>query len=162
MIQLRAFQPSDIIQLPRFLALAAHEDDAQIALDNPNLARYIENFGRAGDCAIVAQHDDKIIGIAWARFWTIDNRGFAWINEQTPEMAIAVEAQFRGQGVGARLIEALQAELRAVGATQIALNVRTDSPAVRLYQRLGFDTVRESERTNRTGGRSFSMLAPLG
>ena len=39
--------------MPRFLALAAHEDDAQVALDNPDLARYIENFGRAGDCAIV-------------------------------------------------------------------------------------------------------------
>ena len=48
-------------------------------------------------------------------------------------MAIAVEANFRGHGIGARLIAALKAELRVAGATQIALNVRADSPAVRLY-----------------------------
>ena len=44
MIQIRSFQPDDKEHLLRFLALAAHEDDAQIALNNPNLARYAEGF----------------------------------------------------------------------------------------------------------------------
>lgn len=162
MIQIRAFQPADAAQLPRFLALAAHEDDVQIALDNPNLARYIENFGRNGDCAIVACNEEQTIGIAWARIWTRDDQGFGWIDEATPELAIAVEAEFRGQGIGARLIEALQAELRATNVTQLSLNVRADSPAVRLYQKLGFEKVDGSERRNRTGGQSFNMRAPLG
>lgn len=161
MIFIRAFQLADIIHMSRFLALAAHEDDAQIVFDNPNLARYIENFGRDGDCAMVAQNDKAIIGMAWARFWASDNRGFAWIDEQTPELAIAVEDDFRGQGIGARLIEALKFELHRKGVTQIALNVRADSRAVRLYQRLDFDKVRGSERTNRTGGISFNMLTRL-
>ena len=162
MIQIRAFQPIDIAELPKFLALAAHEDDAQVALANPDLARYIEGFGRTGDCAVVATHDDEIIGIAWARFWTPDNHGFGWIDEQTPELALAVAPQFRSRGIGARLIEALKSELRETGATQVALNVRADSPAVRLYQRLGFSKLDGSERTNRTGGPSFNMSAPLG
>ena len=162
MIQIRAFQPDDKEHLPRFLALAAHEDDTQIALNNLNLARYIEGFGRAGDCAAVAHNDEQIIGIAWARFWTLDVHGFGWIDAATPELAIAVAAGFRGQGTGARLIETLKSELRAVGATQVALNVRADSPAVRLYQKLGFAKVESSEQINRTGGVSFNMLAPLG
>ena len=160
-IHVRAFQPTDATQLPRFLALAAHEDDAQSALDNPDLARYIENFGRAGDCAIVAHNDEQIIGIAWARIWTLDNRGFGWIDETTPEMAIAVESEFQNCGVGARLMKALKAELGAAGATQIALNVRADSPAVRLYQKLGFAKIDGSERRNWAGGVSFNMRTPL-
>ena len=161
MIQIRAFDDADKTHLPRFLALAAHETDVQIVLDNPDLARYIENFGRDGDCAVVARNDAKIIGIAWARLWTPDDHGFGWIDEQTPEMAIAIEAKFRGQGVGARLIESLKSELRAKNATQISLNVRADSPAVRLYRTLGFEEIAGSERANRTGGVSFNMLAPL-
>ncbi len=99
--------------------------------------------------------------MAWARFWASDNHGFAWIDEQTPELAIAVEDDFRGQGIGARLIEALKFELHRKGATQIALNVRADSRAVRLYQKLGFAKVESGERTNRAGGVSFNMLARL-
>ncbi len=161
MISIRAFQPDDEKHLPRFLALAAHEDDTQIVLANPDLARYIEDFGRDGDCAIVAHSDEKIVGVAWARLWTSGNCGFGWIDEATPEMAIAVEADFRGQGIGTRLIEALKSELCAAGAQQIALNVRADSRAVQLYEKLGFAKVDGSERTNRTGGVSFNMLAPL-
>lgn len=158
---MRAFEDADKAHLPRFLALASHEDDARIVLVNPELARYIENFGRAGDCAVVAHHNTQIVGIAWARLWTPDTHGFGWIDEATPEMAIAVEADFRGQGIGARLIETLKSELRAAGATQISLNVRADSPAVRLYEKLDFAKVDGSERTNRAGGVSFNMLAPL-
>lgn len=161
MIRIRAFQPADAPHLARFLALAAHEDDMQIVSDNPDLARYIADFGRAGDCAVVAQNDGEIIGIAWARVWTRDDHGFGWIDEQTPEMAIAVTTEFRGYGIGARLIEALKSALREMGATQISLNVRADSAAVRLYQRLGFVKVAESERANRAGGVSLNMSAPL-
>ena len=161
MIQFRAFQADDKTQLPRFLALAAHETDAQTVLANPDLARYIEGFERDGDCAIIAEHDEKIIGIAWARLWTLDNRGFGWIDEQTPEMAIAVETDFQNQGIGARLIEALQQQLKASGAQQISLNVRADSRAVRLYEKLGFAKIAASERVNRMGGVSFIMLARL-
>ncbi len=161
MIQIRAFCPADAAHLPRFLALAAHETEIEAALANPNLARYIGNFGRAGDCAVVAHGGEQIIGIAWARLWTSDNCGFGWVDEQTPEMALAVEADFRNRGIGARLIEALKTHLRESGAQQMSLNARTDSPAVRLYEKLGFGVIVRSERVNRTGGASFSMLARL-
>ena len=161
MTQIRAFQADDKTQLPRFLALAAHETDAQTVLTNPDLARYIEDFGRNGDCAVVARNNKQIIGIAWARLWTPDNRGFGWIDEQTPELAIAVETDFQNQGIGTRLIESLKQQLKTSGAQQVSLNVRADSSAVRLYEKLGFAKIAASERINRAGGVSFSMLAPL-
>ena len=161
MISIRAFQLADKSHLPRFLALAAHETDVKIVLDNPKLARYIENFGSMGDCAFVAHNDEEIVGVVWARFWTIDNCGFGWVDEKTPEMAIAIENNFQNIGIGTRLIQELKSELRAQNATQISLNVRADSPAVRLYRKMGFEEIAESERTNRVGGVSFNMLAPL-
>ena len=161
MFSIRTLTATEEAQLPRFLALAAHEADAQSALANPDLARYVEGFGRAGDCAVVAQSDGEIVGIAWARLWTLDNRGFGWMDAQTPEMAMAVAPNFRGRGIGAALVEALKRALRATGAGQIALNVRADSPAVRLYQRLGFEPIAGSERINRAGGQLFNMSAPL-
>ena len=163
MIRLRPYQISDQAELPRFLALAAHEDAIQRVWDNPDLARYIAGFGRAGDAAIVAQHDASaaVVGLAWARFWTSEQRGFGWLDDATPEMAIAVAPQFRGQGCGARLIEALMTRLRAAGVARVSLSVRADSPAVRLYQRLGFEPIAGSRRRNRSGGQSFNMSAPL-
>ena len=161
MIQIRAFQLSDELQLARFLALAAHENNVQTVLDNPNLARYVDAFGRAGDCAVVAHDSEQIVGLAWARLWTPDSHGFGWVDEATPEMAIAVETGFREMGVGARLVEALKSQLREMGAEQISLNVRADSAAVRLYEKLGFEKIVGSERINRTGGQSFNMRATL-
>lgn len=165
MILIRAFSPDDEPLLPHFLALAAHERDTQTVLLHPQLARYVKDWGRDGDTAVVAQNDgaDAVVGMAWARLWTHDNRGFGYVDEQTPELAVAVEPQFQGRGLGTQLIGALQDELRAqpwVGAF-VSLNVRADSPAVRLYERLRFRRIEGSERTNRTGGVSFSMSAPL-
>lgn len=109
--------------------------------------------------------------MVWARFWTFEHYGFGWIDERTPELAIAVEPEFQGQGIGAMLVEELKERLRGTslldqdGNTfcplQVALNVRGNSPAVRFYERLGFVRVEGSEQRNRTGGLSFNMVAPL-
>ncbi|BCM89131.1 hypothetical protein IAD21_00975 [Abditibacteriota bacterium] len=192
MIRIRSLEVFDEPLLPHFLAIAAHEEEVETVLTNPALAIYVSDWGRDGDCAVVAENDETsaIVGMAWARFWTPDHQGFGWINELTPEMAVAVEPEFQGRGIGTRLIEALKCRLRAVSLTvrwdarhqkwvptsqpveieqpemrmptqQLALNVRDGSPSVQLYERLGFQKVAGSERQNRTGGVSFNMLARL-
>ncbi len=188
MIHIRALRPEDEPLLPQFLALVAHEENVETVLSHLDLARYVGGWGREGDTAVVAQDEEtrEVVGMAWARFWTPDNRGFGWVDELTPELAAAVKSELQNQGVGARLIEALKCRLRAialdvrwdalhqkwVSAPQkveaeqlpplsVSLNVRADSPAVRLYKGLGFTRIAGSERTNRTGGQSFTMNAPL-
>ena len=192
MIRIRCFEIYDEPFLPHFLALAAHEEDVEVVLANPALALYIEGWGRSGDCAVVAEDEETrvLVGMAWARLWTDAQHGFGWMDELTPELAVAVEPGFQDQGIGTRLLEALKCRLRAVAVAvrwnareqewvpashaveveqpemqmapqRVALNVRDGSPAVRLYERAGFTKVEGSERRNRTGGTSFNMIAPL-
>lgn len=54
----------------------------------------------------------------------------------------AVRRERQSMGIGDRLIRGLAAQFRAHGMTHVALGVTLDSPAVRLYKRLGFDIVK--------------------
>jgi GNAT superfamily N-acetyltransferase len=57
---------------------------------------------------------------------------------------ITLLPEFRGQGVGTRLLQGLIEEARDAG-TVVALSVVRGNPAVRLYQRLGFEPRDEDE-----------------
>ena len=58
-------------------------------------------------------------------------------------LAIAVEPEARGAGVGAALLEALARGAAASGHRELSLSVSPRSPAVRLYARAGFEVARD-------------------
>ena len=63
-------------------------------------------------------------------------------SEQADVQTIAVEPEFRGQGLGRRLMKRLIAEARVLAAAEMFLEVRADNPvAQRLYQSLGFESI---------------------
>ncbi len=140
--------------------LAAHEKVLETVRANPELARYAANWGRAGDAGFVAEQNGQAVGAAWLRLWAGADKGFGWVRDEVPELAIAVLPAWQGQGIGTALINAIIESARGVHPA-ISLNVRGDSPAVRLYERAGFITVSSSEKRNRTGGRSFNMVREL-
>ena len=51
----------------------------------------------------------------------------------------------RGHGFGGELMDALLARARAEGYPAISLSVASDSPAVNLYERYGFEKVDERD-----------------
>jgi ribosomal protein S18 acetylase RimI-like enzyme len=111
----------------------------------PDLARYVQDWGRSGDRGFVAidPTTGNPIGAVWLRFLIGDNKGYGYVNEATPELGIAVLPAYRGQGIGTALLNALMAS--KPGA--ISLSVAVDNPAVRLYQRFGLTIVQESHGT---------------
>jgi ribosomal protein S18 acetylase RimI-like enzyme len=111
----------------------------------PPVRRYVERWGRPGDTALVAIQDFQPVGAAWYRLFRADNPGYGFVDEETPELSIAVVPSKRGSGLGSELLGALMERARADGYAAISLSVEKDNPAVALYERTGFERVSEDE-----------------
>lgn len=146
----------------RALYEAAHMEDAgetiEDARENPDLARYVRDWGRKGDRGFIARDvSGEPVGAAWSRLLTGHNRGFGYYDRHTPELLVAVMPGWRGRGIGTSLMERLIDGVRDT-CPALTLSVRLDNPAMRLYERLRFRVVPGSRAVNRVGGESCKML----
>ena len=113
--------------------------------DEPPLTRYVRDWGRRGDRALIVFEDYVPVGAAWYRLFTPEDAGFGFVDEQTPELAIAVVPSRRGRGLGHELLTSLLESARTDGFEAISLSVAKDNPAIGLYENYGFHTVREDD-----------------
>ena len=119
------------------------------------VALYVKAWGRRGDTAVIALEGGFPVGAAWYRLFGKDKPGYAFVDERTPELAIAVVPNARGKGVGSKLLDALLARARNAGHPTISLSVdRANAGAIELYSRHGFERVAEDQD-------SVTMLAQL-
>ena len=115
-------------------------------LDDPAIRKYYERWGRIGDTSIVMETADKeLVGAAWARFFDRDNKGYGFVNEDIPEMEVAIKENFRGKGHGTLLIKKLLNTLQSNGHKSVSLSVDRLNPAMQLYKKLGFKIVKEGD-----------------
>lgn len=106
-------------------------------VQNPDLAVYIEDFGtHLGDEGILAVHDTTPIGATWSRFI----RGYGFVDEKIPELSISMLPDYRGMGIGTRLLEALLVRLKG-NVEGVSLSVKLSNPAYCLYERHGFKVI---------------------
>jgi ribosomal protein S18 acetylase RimI-like enzyme len=108
------------------------------------LTRYVDNWGREGDVAVIAHETGNRVGAAWFRLFRQDEPGYGYVDERTPELSIAVVPSRRRHGVGQELLDGLLEKAREAGREQVSLSVEKDSPAVSFYERNGFTGARES------------------
>jgi GNAT superfamily N-acetyltransferase len=109
------------------------------------VSRYVRGWGRPGDTAVIALEGGFPVGAAWFRVFPAAEPGYGFVDEGTPELAIAVVPSKRGHGVGDELLKALLEKAQAGGYKQISLSVEPGNPARKLYERHGFQVVAEGE-----------------
>ena len=144
----------------QMLMHASHEPTLESVKSQPALARYAAGWGRIGDAGWAGFVSGVPVGAAWWRLWSAAEKGFGYIDDATPELAMSVLPQYRGEGLGTLLLAQVLAAAKGLYPA-LSLNVRADNPVVRLYQRVGFVKVEGSEIINRTGGISFTMISRL-
>jgi ribosomal protein S18 acetylase RimI-like enzyme len=114
----------------------------------PEISVYVDGWGREDDLGVVAFHAgmQEPIGAAWVRLLTGGKRGYGWVDDQTPELTIAVLPEHRGNGIGTQLLSQLL-ELAHTRCRAFSLSVSRENPARRLYERAGFETVTRDEHS---------------
>lgn len=111
-------------------------------VDLPELQVYIQDFGsRIGDYALIAESFGRVLGAVWVRLMN----DYGYVDDQTPSLAISLYAAYRGKGIGTALLRAMLGLLYSEGYKKVSLSVQKANPAARLYERLGFKTVRETD-----------------
>ena len=121
----------------------------------PEIYIYVKDFGNSNDCGVVAEVDGEIVGAAWTRIVP----AYGNIDENTPELAISVLPQYRGQRVGTELMERLFELLRERGYARTSLSVQQNNPAVRFYRRLGYEIT--DEKLDHAGHEDYIMVKKL-
>jgi ribosomal protein S18 acetylase RimI-like enzyme len=114
-------------------------------------ARYVKGWGRPGDTVLIAIDDAFPVGAAWYRLFRRDQPGYGFVDEHTPELAIAVVPSRRGRGIGEALLDALCERARADGYRALSLSVERGNDAlVHFYEGHGFDVVQGGDEQSVT------------
>lgn len=149
----------------QMLYYAAHVDEEgetslQAVKSNADLVKYARDWGRATDVGCIAIDGDsnQPIGAVWVRLLVGDEKTVSYVDDTTPELAIAIAPDHLARGVGTLLLTHMLAAAKEQYAA-VVLSVRANNPARRLYERMGF--VVFGETINRVGTASLNMRISL-
>lgn len=132
-----------------FMAVYVHEDEEpypKSVIYIPEVYKYINNFGeRKYDIAFVAVDEKKLIGCIWGRVFDENEKGYAYIDNQTPEISLAVLSQYRNKGLGEKLIDTIANYYNKEGFKRISLSTDKRNRSKNLYYRKGFQIEKEND-----------------
>ena len=137
---IREIRPEEYTLLREFLYQAIYlpkgvEPPPRSVVDRPELQVYIEGFGTCpGDHCLVAEVKGKVVGAAWCRIM----EDYGHIDNDTPSLAISLLPEYRGKGIGTRLLNDLLLLLQENGYRRASLSAQKENPALHLYERAGF------------------------
>ncbi len=116
----------------------------------PEFAKYLDGWKRHDDYGFVVEVDSEPIGAVWMRRFSAEAPGYGYVDDDTPELSMAVLDGFRGRGVGRVLLQA------AIDASDdgVSLSVEDGNRARALYEAHGFVAV------GRVGGSTTMLWRP--
>ncbi len=111
--------------------------------DTP-IGRYVDGWGRPGDTVLIAMEGGHRVGAGWIRIFRETAPGYAFIDENTPELTVAVVPSRQGEGIGLQLLHGLLERARADNYRAVSVSVEKNHPEVALYEGEGFEHVGET------------------
>ncbi len=120
--------------------------NAQIARHMPPVSLWIDQWGKKGDMALIAQQEDQFLGAACYRLFSARDQAAGFLDQQTPVLLLAVLPQYRDHGVGRRLLATLMQRAKEASFSALSLAVTIHNPAISLYEHTGFHPVRVNEK----------------
>lgn len=138
----RVLQEFEYDRLPIFMYNAViHPEDDLLDTDvvyNEQYHKYIKDFGREGDFALVCD-DGRVSGIIWTRLFKKEDESFGYIDDETPELTLSVLAGYNEQAIGKELLELLFNELKIRGYKQVSVSIAKDNDIFDVYELVGFE-----------------------
>jgi len=124
-----------------FIPVRAKKPSKDI-IKNKELQVYIKDFGtNKDDNCLLAECDDKIVGACWTRIMN----DYGHIDNDTPSFAISLYEEYRGRGIGTRLMKSMLKLLKEKGYNRTSLAVQKNNYAVKMYKNVGFKIIDENK-----------------
>jgi len=144
-VVIRPLRPEETPLLEDFLLEAVYVPEdftgqvpRSVIYDDPMCRAHFERFGALpDDRALVAEVDGRVVGACWVR----TTKGYGHLDASTPAFSISLYREYRGRGIGTRMLRRMLQELREAGYARASLGVVKANRAVHLYERLGFRIV---------------------
>jgi ribosomal protein S18 acetylase RimI-like enzyme len=111
-------------------------------IENEDLQVYVRDFGKkADDRCLVAEVVGKVVGAVWTRMMN----DYGHIADGIPSLAISLYKEYRHKGIGTDLLRGMLQLLKRDGYPQVSLSVQKANYAFRMYQKAGFEVLKETE-----------------
>jgi ribosomal protein S18 acetylase RimI-like enzyme len=130
--EFREANPQDIAYLTQLRLRTIHEHIRNAGTDLSYEEHELRARTRLECCSILTVHDRTVGMIKIAR------TAESWTIEQ-----LQIEPEFQGRGIGAAVVRHTQQEAKSAGV-RLLLGVLKVNPALRLYERLGFEVIGEA------------------
>lgn len=142
---IRELQPSEVKILDEFLYECIFipegvEAPSKDVIKDPDLQIYISDFGKKSDVCYVAEVDGNIVGAVWTRIMN----DYGHVDDETPSLAISLLKEYRNFGIGTKLMKQILKALKEQGYKQVSLSVQKVNYALGMYEKVGFERVRDN------------------
>ena len=146
-IMIRKLYPEEADLLRDFLYEAIFipegvEPPTRDIVERPELRIYYDDFGTGpADHCLVAEAAGRVVGASWVRIMN----DYGHVDDETPSFAISLIPEYRGRGIGTRLMKEMLTMLKDCGFKQTSLAVQKANYAVRMYKEVGFKIIDEND-----------------
>lgn len=140
---LRRLEDYEYDVLPIFMYNAIPQDNEDELLDidvvkSDCYTKYIKDFGKDDDLALVWEIDGLIAGLAWVRMFEETDKSFGYVCPETPELTLSVLAGYNEQAIGHELLELISNELKLKGYDNLSVSISSNDEIFDVYEKVGF------------------------